>query len=84
MENQTTGLLLLKKGQKGLFKMIFSRMSIILVLLVLNIGLLLAVFGWFEEFLPHFYGGTALFIIGMVTYLINSRMTLRLRSRGWL
>ncbi len=74
MENQFSGMRLLKKGQKGIFKMIFSRMGIVLILLLLNIGFLFAVFGWFEEFLPHFYGGTALFILGMVVYLINSRM----------
>ncbi len=74
MENQSPGLRLLKKGQKGILKMIFSRMSIILMALLLNIGLLFAVFAWFEDFLPQFYGGTALFILGMVTYLINSRM----------
>ncbi len=74
MENETTGLHLLKKGQKGIFKMIFSRMSIILLLLILNLGILFAVFGWFEEFLPQFYGGTAAFTVGMVIYLINSRM----------
>ncbi len=74
MENQNTGLRLLKKGQKGILKMIFSRMSIVLVLLLLNVGVLLAVFSWFEDFLPHFYGGTAIFIVGMVLFLINSRM----------
>ncbi len=74
MENETTGLRLLKKGQKGVHKLIFSRMGIVLVLLLLNVGLLLAVFGWFEEFLPHVYGGTALFTLVMVIYLINSPM----------
>ncbi len=74
MDNQVTGMHLLKKGQKGIIKMVFSRMSIILVLLVLNFGMLLAAFGWFEEFLPHVYGGTALFTIGMVLYVINSRV----------
>ncbi len=74
MENDSSGLRLLKKGQKGVFKLIFSRMSIILLLLILNVGLLFAAFAWFEEFLPHFYGGTAIFTVGMVLYLINSRM----------
>ncbi len=74
MENETLGLRLLKKGQKGIHKMIFGRMGIILLLLVLNIGLLFAFFMRFERFLPHIYGGTALFTVGMVIYLINSRM----------
>ncbi len=74
MEDQNSGLRLLKKGQKGILKMIFGRMSIVLLLLVLNVGILFAVFSWFEEFLPHIYGGTAVFTVGMVLYLINSRM----------
>ncbi len=74
MENETTGLRLLKKGQKGILKMIFSRMGIVLVLLAFNIFLLLAAFGWFKDFLPHFYGGTALFTVCMVLYVINSHM----------
>ncbi len=74
MENQPAGLRLLKTGQKGILKMIFSRMSIILLLLFLNIGLLFLAFWRFEEFLPHFYGGTAIFTVGMVLYLINSRI----------
>ncbi len=74
METQNTGMRLLKKGQKGIFRMIFSRMGIILLLLTLNVLTLLAVFRWFAEFLPHFYGGTALFTVGMVIYIINSRM----------
>ncbi len=65
---------LLKKGQKGIIKMIFSRMGIILVLLALKVLALLSVFRWFEEFLPHIYGGTALFTVVMVVYIINCRM----------
>ncbi len=74
MDEQGSGLRLLKKGQKGIFKMIFSRMGIVLVLLSFNIALLLAAFGWFSEFLPHFYGGTAVFTIFMVLYIINRPM----------
>ncbi len=54
--------------------MIFSRMGIILVLLALNILMLLAAFRWFAEFLPHIYGGSALLTVGMVIYIINTRM----------
>ncbi len=71
---QNNGLRLLKKGQKGILKMIFSRMSIVLLLLLLNVGMLLAAFAWFDEFLPHLFGGTALFTVAMVIVLINSRM----------
>ncbi len=68
------GIRLLKKGQRGIVKLIFSRMGMVLLLLVLNLGMLFAAFMWFEEFLPHVYGGTALFTIGMVLFLVNSRI----------
>ncbi len=74
MEKKSSGMRLLKKGQNGVLKMIFSRMGIVLLLLALNILLLFAAFGWFREFLPHFFGGTALFTVCMVIFLINSRM----------
>lgn len=73
MDTENMGMRLLKKGQTGIIRMIFSRMGIILVLLALNI-LLLAAFGWFEQFLPHLFGGTLLFTAIMVIYIINSRM----------
>ncbi len=74
MENENLGLRLLKKGQKGVLKMIFSRMSIILLLLLLNVVFLFEAFARFERFLPQLFGGTALFTVCMVLYLINSRL----------
>lgn len=74
MEKQSKGMRLLKKGQKGVLRLIFGRTGIVILLLAMNICMLLAVFGWFAEFLPHVYGGTALFILCMVTYLINNAM----------
>lgn len=76
-ENQTTenmGLSLLKKGQKGLVHALFSRLGIILILLVLQIALLLSLFMKFEEYLPHFFGGYVLFTVFMVLYLLNSKL----------
>ncbi len=72
-EEQILGIRLLKKSQKGIFTMIFSRMGLILLLLLINIGLLFSVFSWFSEFLPHFFGGNALFTVCLVIYLINSQ-----------
>ena len=73
MENEENiGLSLLKKGQKGIVHAIFSRMGLILLLLIFQIFLLFGVFRWFENFLPHIFGGTILFTVGMVLYLLNS------------
>ena len=36
--------------------------------------MLFGIFRWFEEFLPHIMGGTALFTVVMVIYLLNSKI----------
>ncbi len=71
---QGSGLSLLKKGQKGIMHALFSRVGIMLVLLVLQALMLLGLFLWFQEFLPHVLGGTVLFMLVMVLYLINSTL----------
>ena len=73
-EESNQGLTLLKKGQKGLFHLIFSRLGLILLMLAVQIFVMFGVFYWFVEFLPHIYGGMILFMAVMVLYLINSRM----------
>lgn len=73
-EKENEGLSLLKKGQKGIIHAIFGRTGLILVLLLLNFGLLFGVFTWFSELLPHFYGGTILFSVCVVIYLLNTPM----------
>ena len=73
MENENSGLQLLKKGHKGFMRLVFSRMGIVLLLLLFNFGLLFSFFIWFEEFLPQYFGGSLLFTICMVLYLLNSR-----------
>ena len=56
--NEGMGLSLLKKGQKGFFHFIFSRLGLILILLALQVFLLFGVFFWFREIIPYFWGGT--------------------------
>ena len=68
------GLILLKKGQKGIIHAIFSRFGLMLLLLVVQILILFSIFQWFEDFLPHILGGTALFTVVMVVYLLNSKI----------
>lgn len=71
---KTKGLLLLKKGQKGIIHAIFSRFGLMLLMMIVQIFILFGVFRWFEEFLPHILGGTILFTFIMVICLLNSRM----------
>ncbi len=70
MEN---GLSLLKKGQKGIIHAIFSRLGLIVLLLGIQVMYLFSMFQWFKDFLPHIWGGTALFTASMVLYLLNRR-----------
>lgn len=71
---EKNGLSLLKKGQKGLLHCIFGRTGLILLLLVVNALLLVAFFLWFSEYIPHVFSGHALIVVGMVLYLLNSRL----------
>ena len=73
-ETESVGMTLLKRGQKGLMHALFSRVGVFLILLVLQFLMLFSVFRWFENFLPHVYGGTFLFTVIMVLYLLNARM----------
>ncbi len=71
---ENPGMRLLKKGQKGVIHAVFSRLGLIVVLLALQIFALFGVFQWFEELLPHIFGGTILFTVMMVLWLLNSEL----------
>ena len=73
-EETDQGMSLLRKGQKGIVHLIFSRLGLILLLLAFHLFLMFSVFYWFRSFLPHIYGGTILFTAGMVVYLLNTNM----------
>ena len=63
---------LLTKSKKTIFGLLFSRLSIIAVLLLIQLVILLFFFGWFKEFIPHLLGGTTAFTIFMVLYVFSS------------
>lgn len=75
MSKQTgsSGLSLIKKGQKGLRYVIFSRVGLMAVLLIVQVAVLCGGFLWFSEFLPHIIGGSTIFAVGMVLYILNSK-----------
>ena len=73
-DTPTVGISLLKKGKRGISKVIFSRLGLILLLLVLQVLVLFSAFHWFEAFLPHIYGGAVVFTVCMIVYLLNSRL----------
>ncbi len=75
-EIKTRGLRLLKKSQKGLARVLFSRTGFVTLVLLLNIALLVSFRLWLWDLVPH--GLTQImmgsFVIGMVIYLLNSDM----------
>lgn len=72
-EIESTGMRLLKKGKKGLARIIFSRIGLLLFLMALQALVLISIFQWFEQYLGHIYGGIVFFMLIMVLYLLNSR-----------
>ncbi len=71
-DTDNKGISLLKKGKKGIVSIIFSRLGMIILLLLIQVLLLLTVFRWFEAFIPHIYGGTIIFTLFMVLYLLST------------
>ncbi len=67
----SNGIALLKKGQKGLVRAVFSRLGLFVLLLVVQVVFLFSIFFRFAEFLPHILGGTIIFSAVMVLYLLN-------------
>jgi cardiolipin synthase len=70
--NDKFGIYLLKKGKRGLIRALFSRIGLIIVLLALQIGLLVAIYYWFEQKFQYFYIFTLIFSLAMVLWLLNS------------
>ena len=63
---------LLDKSKKSIIRTIFSRLGVILLLLLLQFMLLFSVFRWFASFIPHYLGSAMVFNILMAIVIINS------------
>ena len=63
---------LLKKGKKGLLQFIFSRIGIVMLLLILQVGGLLLLFFKFSKYFPHYYAFFGVLSLGMVLYILNT------------
>ena len=66
------GMRLLKKGKRGFFRVVFSRLGIFVVLLLIQLFIPIALANWFGQYLPHYFSINLAFIVGMVLYLLNS------------
>lgn len=73
-DTKETGLLLIKKGKKGIVHAVFSRLGLVLLLLVLQVAVVLGIIQWFGEFLPHFFGAMTIFSTLVLLYLLNSNI----------
>lgn len=65
---------LLKKGKKKLISLIFSRTTLIMLLLIIQLAFLFGIFYKFEEFLFHFWIIDIIFLLSTLLYLLNSTM----------
>ena len=75
MENhpvRARGIRLLKRGRLGFFRVLFSRVGLITLLLLLQIALLLVAFLALNRYLPQLIVVQSVFVAVMVLYLLNS------------
>ena len=63
--------LLLKKGKRGVLRVIYGRTILILVTLALQIVLLAAVFNSLQSMMPFYYASLLVIEAGMILHLVN-------------
>ena len=74
MEQNANVMRLAKPKRKGILGLIFSRLTIIVVLLLLQVLLYITLFAWFRQYLPHYAAVQIVFTLVMVLYLFNNQM----------
>jgi len=66
------GLRLIKKGRRGLWRMLFSRAGLIAILMLLQVALFVTIALYLQDFVPHYVIFSGVFTAVMGLYLINS------------
>ena len=74
MEQNSDVMRLAKPKRKGIMGLVFSRLMIIVILILLQVLLFLSVFSWFRQFLPHYAVMQSAFTFVMALYLFNNTM----------
>ena len=69
-----TGLFLLEKRKKSFLRVLFGRNALLIFSLLLQAAILLAICFWFEDRIPLYLGGSALFTVLVLLILVNSSM----------
>ena len=67
------GLRLLKKGRRGLLRAVFSRAGLITILMLMQVLLVIYLFGSLRDYLPHYVTLSGAFSAVMALYLLSSR-----------
>lgn len=65
---------LLPKKHWGILRFLFSRVGMVLILILLELGIILSAYRWFAEYFQWFQAFQIVFTIVMVLYLFNSGM----------
>ncbi len=73
-EKQEDILRLIPGKRKGILRLVFSRVGLMVLLLVLQVGIILSVYNWFHEYVVGFNIAIWLFTIGMLFHLFTIDM----------
>lgn len=73
-DRNETGISLLEKKKKSFLRAVFGRKGILIFSLVVQAALFVGIFVWFEDRIPLFLGGSALFTVLVLLVLVNSSM----------
>ena len=74
MEKNPNILTLVEKKKRTLPGLLFNRLTLVVVLLLLQVVVLLGLFLWFDRWLPSIYGASTIFSLLVILYLLNGRM----------
>ena len=74
MEQNANVMRLAKPKRKGIWGLIFSRLLIVVILIVLQVLLYLSFMVWLRQYIPHYAVIQIMFTVIMVLYLFNNRM----------
>lgn len=66
------GVLLLEKGKKGMFYMVFGRFGIVLISLLVQFFILFSIFKFLGEYMYFLFGGVVIFNVASFLYLLNT------------
>lgn len=74
LKNSIEELRLLPRKKKGILRLFFSRVGLVVALIIMQIGILLSAYRWFAEYFQWFNAVQTAFTLAMVLYLFNCGM----------